>query len=83
MLNKALLSSKMALNCDTGKTLSLSMGISQQAFSQKLNEKDGKEFGKSEIMFFIERYHLKAKEVMDIFFATEVSEKDTCTEEGE
>lgn len=67
-MNKQLLQSHMVKNGDNGILLSDSMNISQQTFSNKLNEKDGKEFSKSEIDFFVKRYKLKPKDVIEIFF---------------
>lgn len=72
-MDKSLLQSFMVKNGDTGIILSKEMGISQQTFSAKINEKDGKEFTQSEIDFFIERYSLKPEEVIAIFFKKEVS----------
>lgn len=72
-MNKNLLQSFMVKNGDNGIILSKEMDISQQTFSAKINEKDGKEFTQSEINFLIERYNLKPNEVVDIFFKNEVS----------
>lgn len=73
MLNKNLLLSHMAKRGDTGIILSNLMNMSQQTFSAKLNEKDGKEFNKTEINFFINRYDLNPDEVFAIFFTSKVS----------
>lgn len=72
-MDKNLLQSHMVKNGDNGIILSKEMGISQQTFSAKINEKEGKEFTQSEIDFLIERYKLKPKEVIDIFFKSKVS----------
>lgn len=72
-MNKKLLQSFMVKNGDSGIILSKKMNISQQTFSAKINEKNGKEFTKSEINFMIERYNLKPNDVIDIFFKREVS----------
>ena len=73
MLNKALLKSIMVANNDTAQNLSKEMNISEQTFSYKINEKDGKEFGASEIGFFIRRYNLDPNKLVEVFFNQKVS----------
>lgn len=68
VMDKILLRSFMVKFGDTGKSLSSLMGISEQTFSAKLNEKEGAEFNKTEINFFRKRYELSAKMMADIFF---------------
>ena len=57
----------MALNGDTGTTLSEALGLSQQRFSAKLNGNNA-EFTQGEIQLIKDRYKLPAEEVDDIFF---------------
>ena len=67
-MNKELLRSVMALYGDTNKTLAAFIGISEQSFSNKVNE-NGTEFKKGEIAKIKERYHLTCDQVDRIFFA--------------
>lgn len=67
-MNKQLLRSKMALLGDSNKTLSKALNISQNRFSMKINETNGAEFKKKEILAIKARYKLTAQEVTDIFF---------------
>ena len=67
-MNKELLRSVMALYGDTNKTLAAFIGISEQSFSNKINE-NGTEFKKGEIAKIKERYHLTCDQVDRIFFA--------------
>lgn len=72
-MNKNELGAAMALYGDTGKTLSEALGISQQRFSCKRNEKNGAQFNQNEIKFIKMRYNLTPEEVDRIFFAKTVS----------
>ncbi len=76
-MNKNKLESVMKLNGDTGKTLSMYLGIARSTFSAKLNETNGAEFTQGEISAISEKYNLTADEVVGIFFAKKVSLKDT------
>lgn len=76
-MNKNKLESVMKLNGDTGKTLSMYLGIARSTFSAKLNETNGAEFTQGEISAISEKYNLTADEVVGIFFAKRVSLKDT------
>ena len=76
-MNKNKLESVMKLNGDTGKTLSMYLGIARSTFSAKLNETNGAEFTQGEISAIREKYNLTADEVVGIFFAKKVSLKDT------
>ena len=67
-MNKELLRSIMALYGDTNKTLAAFIGISEQSFSNKINE-NGTEFKKGEIAKIKERYHLTCDQLDRIFFA--------------
>lgn len=66
-MNTNKLRAKMALNGDTGTTLSEALGLSQQRFSAKLNGNNA-EFTQGEIQLIKDRYNLTAEEVDDIFF---------------
>lgn len=68
-LNKALFRALMAEHNDTQRTLSSMMGISEQTFSAKLNEKGGAAFNKAEMSFFKKRYNLSATKMDMIFFS--------------
>lgn len=66
-MNTNKLRAKMALNGDTGTTLSEALGLSQQRFSAKLNGNNA-EFTQGEIQLIKDIYNLTAEEVDDIFF---------------
>ena len=66
-MNTNKLRAKMALNGDTGGILSKVLGLSQQRFSAKLNDKNA-EFTQGEIQVIKDRYNLTPKEVDEIFF---------------
>ncbi|KRM95984.1 hypothetical protein FC19_GL001467 [Liquorilactobacillus aquaticus DSM 21051] len=63
----------MILHGDNQKKLASYLGISQQRFSAKINEKNGAEFSKSEMTLIKEKYHLTATQINDIFFSNFVS----------
>lgn len=67
------LRSVMVLHKDTGKSLSDFLGISEQSFSQKINEKNGKGFNKKEIQMIAQRYELSPSDIVSIFFTNLVS----------
>ncbi len=71
-MNKALLRSIMFLHGDTNKTLAEFLGISETSVSNKINE-SGTEFKQCEISAIVDRYHLTAQQIKDIFFNREVS----------
>lgn len=71
-MNSNKLRSKMALYGDTGGTLAKILGISQQRFSAKINDKDA-EFTQGEIQAIKDRYKLTPQEVDNIFFDNKVS----------
>lgn len=76
-MDKKKLKSLMVLNNDTGKTLSQYLGISEQTFSMKLNEKHGRSFTKDEVEAISNKYSLTPQEMVSIFFKHIVSKKDT------
>ena len=67
-MNKELLRSIMVLHGDTGRSLSGFLGITEQTFSVKMNEKDGNEFNKTEISKIKSRYALTPEQLVSIFF---------------
>lgn len=67
-MNKDLLRSVMVLHGDTNKTLAVSLGISEQSVSNKINE-NGTEFKQGEIGHIKARYNLTSEQVDLIFFA--------------
>ena len=67
-MNKELLKSVMALFGDTNASLAEYLGISEQSFSNKINE-NGTEFRKREICKIKTRYGLDCDMVDRIFFA--------------
>ena len=67
----------MKLHGDTGTSLSRFLGMARSTFSAKLNETNGAEFTQGEISKIKDKYELSAIETVDIFFAQEVSKKDT------
>lgn len=67
-LNKNLLKSVMVLHDDTQETLAEYLGISAPTLSLKMNEIKGAEFTQGEIKKIIERYDLRAEQIIDIFF---------------
>ena len=76
-MNKQKLESIMKLYGDTGNSLSNYLGIARSTFSAKINETNGAEFTQSEISSIKEKYNLTPEDVVDIFFGTKVSGKDT------
>lgn len=72
-MNPNKLRAVMALHGDNGNILSKVLEISPQAFSAKLNGRNGREFTQSEIQAIKERYNLTAEDVDDIFFGSVVS----------
>lgn len=63
----------MVLHGDNQKKLASYLGISQQSFSAKINEKGSAEFSKSEMTLIKEKYNLTAEQINDIFFNNFVS----------
>lgn len=72
-MNKALLKSIMALYDDTNKDLATHLGMSEQSFSNKINEVilpsgNKAEFTQGEINGIRERYNLNAEKLEAVFF---------------
>lgn len=62
---------------ETQIKLAEALGISRVTLSKKINEKHNAVFTQPEIAAIKKRYNLSAAEVSDIFFAQQVSKKDT------
>ena len=73
MIDKARLTSVMALNKDTQRTLADALGISLSRLNAKINETGGAEFKQNEIALIKARYSLAPSETDLIFFAPKVS----------
>ena len=71
MVNKKLLSSKMALFGDTQQELANALGVSISSLNAKINDKSM--FNADEITKIKERYHLTPDDVDLIFFNSKVS----------
>lgn len=72
-MNKNLLRSIMALHGDNDTSLANYLLLSRSRFSAKINEKNGAEFSKREITRIRDKYNLTDEQVMQIFFAPNVS----------
>lgn len=72
-MDKQKLKSIMVYNNDTQSDLAKYLGISNQTFSRKINEKGSSEFGSTEIRLIKTRYDLKPEEIDGIFFDKIVS----------
>lgn len=67
-MDKNRLRSVMVLFGDTSETLANHLGISQSAFSKKINEKSAAGFTQPEIMRIKEKYSLSGEDIDHIFF---------------
>lgn len=67
-MDKAKLRSIIALHGETNVILAEAIGVSQQTFSAKINEKNGASFNQPEITKIKERYSLSAEDIDRIFF---------------
>lgn len=67
-MNGKLLRSLMILHGDTNVQIANYLGITEQSFSNKINE-NGTQFKQSEIAMIKNRYNLDADMVDKIFFA--------------
>ena len=74
-MNTKLFKIYMVKNNDTQSTLAEALGLPQSAVSARINGKTG--FRQNEINIIRLRWSLSDQETVDIFFATEVSNKDT------
>ena len=72
-MDKNRLRSVMVLFGDTSETLANYLGISQSAFSKKINEKSTAGFTQPEIMRIKEKYSLSGEDIDHIFFGSTVS----------
>lgn len=73
MMDKRALLSVMVKNGDNAGTLAKHLGITQQAFSAKINEKSSVGFTQPEILSIKEKYDLNASDIDSIFFNIKVS----------
>ena len=76
-MNKNVLISIMKLHGDNQSDLAKYLGISLQRCNAKINETDGAEFNQREIKRIKRKYNLTPEQVDMIFFADDVSCKDT------
>lgn len=76
-MNRNELIAEMKRHGDRQEDLAEYIGISPQRFSMKVNGKDGAEFTRPEIQKIQEKYNLSAEQVFIIFFASNVSQKET------
>lgn len=67
-MNKNLLRSVMAQHGDTNASLAAYIGITEQSFSNKINE-NGTEFKQGEICKIKMKYELDSEQIDQIFFA--------------
>jgi DNA-binding XRE family transcriptional regulator len=75
-MNKALLRSIMTLHRETNKDLAQLLNVTEQTISAKMNE-TGTEFKQGEIATIALHYNLTTQQLIDIFFAQQVSYPDT------
>ena len=76
-INSQLLKSIIMKYDKTQAALADSMRISLSCLNAKINETDSREFKQNEIAFIRDRYNLSESELIEVFFAPEVSKKDT------
>lgn len=75
-MNKRKLESVMKLHGDTGASLAKFLNMARSTFSIKINGTNGAEFTQGEIAMIREKYSLSPKDLVDIFFNQNVSQKD-------
>ncbi|MGF6376883.1 hypothetical protein M2140_001961 [Clostridiales Family XIII bacterium PM5-7] len=75
-MNKKLLKSYIMKYDEKQENLAKAMGLSLSCLNAKINRKNT-EFNRDEIQFIMERYNLSLRDIRDIFFASDVSCKDT------
>lgn len=64
----------------TQEKLAKAMGISLSRLNAKINGTNDADFSQTEIAFIKDRYKLSNRDVCEIFFADNVSKKDTIHE---
>ena len=74
-MDKNRLRSVMVLFGDTSETLANYLGISQSAFSKKINEKSTAGFTQPEIMRIKEKYSLSGEDIDHIFLVIRCPKK--------
>lgn len=72
-MNKQKLESVMKLFGLNGNDMAEMLGIARNTFSNKINERKGAEFNKSEMTIMKEKLHLDVQQMDEIFFSKEVS----------
>lgn len=72
-MNKNELLSIMVKHGDKNGDVAEYLGITQQSFSNKINEKNSIGFTQVEIMLLKNRYNLSAKQIDNIFFTKKKS----------
>lgn len=80
-MDKNRLRSVMVLFGDTSETLANYLGISQSAFSKKINEKSTAGFTQPEIMRIKEKYSLSGEDIDHIFLEAQCPKKTFRKEE--
>lgn len=75
-MNTTELRIEMLRHNDTGATLAEALGVTRQTLSRKMNCTDA-DFTQGEIATIKDRYQLSSERVSAIFFAEDVSDKDT------
>ena len=76
-MNANELRAQMARHGDNNVSLAKAMNKSESTISCKMNGKRNMRFSQTEMQFIIDRYNLSAEDVMQIFFAPQVSEIET------
>lgn len=77
-MNKRKLNAVMQLHGESQQTLAEYLQMSLSRLNAKINEYRGAQFRQNEIAAIQEHYNLSAEEVNEIFFASTVSQKDSC-----
>lgn len=75
-MNKNELLSIMVKHGDKNGDVAEYLGITQQSFSNKINEKNSIGFTQVEIMLLKNRYNLSAKQIDNIFFTNRAQKKE-------
>jgi hypothetical protein len=68
---------EMLRNGDTVDDLAKALNITRVTLYNKMN-RNKTDFTLGEMYIIMDRYHLSAERMMQIFFASGVSEQDTC-----
>lgn len=79
-MNSKMLKSYIVRYDGTQEKLAEAMGLSLSRLNAKINGTGGADFSQTEIAFIKIRYRLSNRDVCEIFFAENVSKKDTACE---